>query len=204
MSFVPAGVLETGFADPVLDSQAIFRLILDALAKPGTIHSVCDFVTEAPLGLQPATAACLLCLADYETPIFLPEWLRGGTAQRFLAFYTGARVTDEPLRASLAVIEGDSHECRLSHFDQGDDRYPDRSATLLVQCAHLNDGPPITLEGPGIKTTTTIAPSGLHDDFWQDVEANHALYPCGVDLIFCSGDRLMGLPRSSRIIRGVI
>lgn len=201
MTHFTANALEPGFADPVLDSQAVFRLILDAVAKPGITHSISDFLTDIPLGLHPATAACLLCLADYETPVFLPQWLQNSAVKRFLAFHTGAPVTEKPEEAAFAVVEGDSHECRLSDFALGDDRYPDRSTTVLVQCALLTGGERVSLEGPGIKTCMTIAPSDLRNDFWTDVEANHAYYPRGVDLILTSGDRLIGLPRSTRIIR---
>lgn len=201
MSHLTSSAIQPGFSDPVLDSQAVFRLVLDAMAKPGTMHSVSDFLVDVPLGLHPATAACLLCLADYETPVFLPQWLQNSEVKAFLAFHTGAPVTNRPDEAAFAVVEGDSHESRLFDFATGDDRYPDRSATLLVQCALLEGGERVHLEGPGIKTRKTIAPSDLRHDFWPEVDANHALYPCGVDLILCSGDRLMALPRSTRIIR---
>lgn len=199
-----SGAIESGFADPILDSQAVFRLVLDAMAKPGTVYSVCDFVTDVPLGLHPATAACLLCLADYETPVFLPQWLRDGAVPRFLSFHTGASVTADPAEATFAVIDGDSEECRLAHFNTGDDRYPDRAATVIVQCALLDGGEQVGLEGPGIKMRNRIAPSELHHAFWQEVAENNALFPRGVDLIFCAGDRFFGLPRSSRIHRGTI
>lgn len=204
MLHLASSTIEPGFVDPVLDSQAVFRLVLDAMAKPGTVHSVSDFLTDIPLGLHRATAACLLCLADYETPVFLPQWLQNSAVKGFLAFHTGAPVTDKPEEAAFAVVEGDSHESRLSDFAPGDDRYPDRSATLLVQCALLEGGERILVEGPGIKTRKTIAPSDLRHDFWLEVDANHALYPRGVDLILCSGDRLMALPRSTRIIRETV
>lgn len=201
MTQVLTSAIESGFSDPVLDSQAVFRLILEAMSRPGSAHSVSDYVVEVPLGLQPATAACLLSLVDYETPVFLPQWLRDGVIPRFLAFHTGAFVTGNSSEAIFAVIDSDSQECRLSDFSTGDDRYPDRSATIIVQCALLDGGPVIGLEGPGIKTRTYIAPSELHDHFWSDVEANNAIFPRGVDLIFCAGDRLLAVPRSTRIIR---
>jgi alpha-D-ribose 1-methylphosphonate 5-triphosphate synthase subunit PhnH len=201
MSQPVSGTLESGFVDPVLDSQSVFRLVLDAMARPGMVQSVGDFISEVPLGLQPATAACLLSLADYETPIFLPQWLREGAVPRFLAFHTGASVTDNPAEAVFAVIDGDSQECALSSFSTGDDRYPDKSTTVLVQCALLNDGEVVSLEGPGIKTRSRIAPSELHPEFWNEAIANHGLFPRGVDLIFCAGEKLVATPRSSRIIR---
>ena len=33
-------------------------------------------------------------------------------------------------------------------------------------------------------------------DFWQAWADNHALFPCGVDVVFAAGSQLLALPRS--------
>jgi len=43
---------------------------------------------------------------------------------------------------------------------------------------------------------------GLPDDFAAQWAANHTLYPCGVDLVLCAGERLCALPRSVRVEEG--
>jgi alpha-D-ribose 1-methylphosphonate 5-triphosphate synthase subunit PhnH len=57
-------LLDGGFTAPVFQSQAAFRLVIDAMAQPGRIvdlgHSV-----QAPAPLEPAAAAFLATLADY-------------------------------------------------------------------------------------------------------------------------------------------
>jgi alpha-D-ribose 1-methylphosphonate 5-triphosphate synthase subunit PhnH len=47
------------FADPVFESQAAFRAILAAMARPGAIHP-CGQGLEPPAPLSPAAAAAIL------------------------------------------------------------------------------------------------------------------------------------------------
>jgi alpha-D-ribose 1-methylphosphonate 5-triphosphate synthase subunit PhnH len=187
-----------GFSDPVFQSQGAFRALLTALAEPGTRQRVADGITP-PQGLEAATATALLTLADYETPIWLPPALRDGPAGAWLRFHCGAALVTEPGKAVFAVIDGLSPEPPLCAFDAGSDQFPDRSTTLIVQCAALDGGLSVTLRGPGIDGSRVIAPTGLHAGFWAEVAANNARYPLGVDLLLSHGDVAIGLPRSTQI-----
>jgi alpha-D-ribose 1-methylphosphonate 5-triphosphate synthase subunit PhnH len=190
--------LAAGFSRPVFQSQAAFRAVLAALAEPGTVQAVATD-TPAPEGLSLAAATALLTLADYETPIYLPPALRDGPAGAWLRFHCGATLVAEPGGAMFAVLDGADEGPRLAAFSPGLDQFPDRSATLFVQCASLAGGQAVTLSGPGIALRRTISPSGLRNDFWAEVAANAELYPLGVDLVLCAGEQLIGLPRSTRI-----
>ena len=192
-------LLGAGFSDPVFQSQGAFRALLAALSEPGQVRELAIAV-EPPAGLARATALALLTLADYETPIWLPASLRDGPAGAWLRFHCGAALVEDPARAAFAVIDGAALEPKLAAFNPGDDQFPDRSTTVIVQCAALSGGEVVTLEGPGIAGTCEIAPSGLHPGFWGEVAANAELYPCGVDLILSHGAELIGLPRSTQIL----
>jgi alpha-D-ribose 1-methylphosphonate 5-triphosphate synthase subunit PhnH len=50
--------------------------------------------------------------------------------------------------------------------------------------------------GPGIAGESAVAVGGLGADFWQAWACNHALFPCGVDIVFTAGSQLLALPRS--------
>lgn len=191
-------LLGAGFSDPVFQSQTAFRALLAALSEPGQTRELAIAV-EPPAGLERATALALLTLADYETPIWLPASLRDGAAGAWLRFHCGAALVEDPARAAFAVIDGASPEPKLAAFNPGDDQFPDRSTTVIVQCAALAGGETMTLEGPGIAGSCAIAPSGLRPGFWDELAANGALYPCGVDLILSHGAYLIGLPRSTQI-----
>lgn len=190
--------ISPGFSDPVFQSQAAFRALLAALSEPGLVQQVAPGFA-APEGLEPATAIALLTLADYETPIWVSEALRDGPAGAWLRFHCGAALVEEPANAAFAVIDGAKDAPPLSDFNPGNDQFPDRSTTVLVQCAALGGGEAVTLSGPGIPGSREIAPAGLRAGFWNEVAANAELYPLGVDLILSQGEAVIGLPRSTQI-----
>lgn len=192
-------LIGAGFADLVFQSQGVFRALLAAFSEPGLPRDV-GHAVEAPAGLEPATAVALLTLADYETPIWLPAALRDGPAGAWLRFHCGAALVDDPAKAAFAVIDGAALEPKLAAFNAGDDQFPDRSTTVLVQCAGLEGGEAVTLEGPGIPGRRGVAPAGLRPDFWVEVADNASLYPLGVDLLLLHGAQALGLPRSTQIV----
>ncbi|MEZ5854127.1 MAG: phosphonate C-P lyase system protein PhnH [Hyphomicrobiaceae bacterium] len=191
--------LGQAFVDPVLDSQAVFRAVMSALAEPGTVHQL-DQELQAPGNLHPTAARLLLALADFETPIWLSPAL-SETCTRWISFHTGAPIVCPPADAKFAVLDGQDAAHALAAFDPGEERYPDKSATLIVQVASFVGGDAVTLSGPGIATTRSIAPAGLHAGFWSQAVTNHGRYPLGIDMLFVAGDALMGLPRSTAITR---
>lgn len=192
-------LIGAGFSDPVFQSQGAFRALLAALAEPGLIRDL-GAAVPPPAGFETATAIALLTLADYETPIWLPAALRDGAAGAWLRFHCGAALVDDPAAAAFAVIDGGAEAPLLSAFNPGDDQFPDRSTTVIVQCAGLAGGDEVALEGPGIAGSRIVAPTGLRPDFWAEAAANTALYPRGVDLILSHGTQALGLPRSTQIV----
>jgi alpha-D-ribose 1-methylphosphonate 5-triphosphate synthase subunit PhnH len=191
-------LLDGGFTAPVFQSQAAFRLVMDAMAQPGHIvdlgHSV-----QAPAPLEPAAAAVLATLADYDTLVWFGD---NGTdaAASWLTFHTGTAVTKDPSTASFAVLSKNSPVSGWRTFAMGSLSYPDRSATLLLPVESLCDGTPLTIRGPGIETAATIAPRGLPDGFTETMAINAARFPLGFDLLMTCGSELLALPRTTRLV----
>jgi len=192
LAAAPSASLSAGFADPVADAQRCFRAVLDAMARPGRIHTVRGVAPPAPL---PASAAAvLLTLVDHETPLWLDPDL--AAARTWIAFHCGAPFTADASRACVALTRGLPD---LTRFHPGTHEEPETSATLIVTVAALGTGAAFRLSGPGLRKPEMLRIDGLPADFVQVWRRNHGQFPRGVDLVLCAGDRLAALPRSVAI-----
>jgi alpha-D-ribose 1-methylphosphonate 5-triphosphate synthase subunit PhnH len=188
----------TAFTEAAFASQAAFRALMDAFARPGEIRRVSGVPVPAPAPLTPTTAALLQTLADYETPVWLDASLAQPAVIEWIRFHTGAPVTDNSLNAAFALI-GDARALPdFAQFSPGSDEYPDRSATLIVQIERFA-GRTLQLQGPGIKTTRSLAAGPLPEDFVVRLAGNRELHPRGLDLVLVAGDQVAALPRSLRL-----
>jgi alpha-D-ribose 1-methylphosphonate 5-triphosphate synthase subunit PhnH len=197
----PATLLAGGFADPPRASQRAFRAVLDAMAHPGRVHAlVPEGFASPPLGI--AAGALLLTLTDADTPVWLHPAC--AAAAPWLRFHAGCPIVAEPADAAFAVAPGEALP-PLHGLAGGTAEAPHLSATLLVLAQAIDDAADAAawcLHGPGIATTRRLAVAGLAADFPVAWAANHARFPCGIDVIFCAGDRLAALPRSVRLDAG--
>jgi alpha-D-ribose 1-methylphosphonate 5-triphosphate synthase subunit PhnH len=189
--------LAAGLPDTVQASQQAFRAVLDALARPGRTHEV--GVTLPDVALGGACARLLLSLCDEETPVW---WQDADTGvQSWLQFHTGARVTQQPKAASFAVLNRLGEAPELADFAVGSGESPEFSTTLVIELPALQGGPVLEWRGPGIQDMQRVSLVGVPSSFWAQWQANHAAFPCGVDIVFTCGDRAMGLPRTTRVRR---
>lgn len=186
--------LMAGLADPVLDSQSVFRSILRAMSFPGRRQSL-DIKAPAPEPLGQAMAGLCLTLLDVDTPVWLDPRANTPAVADHLKFHCGTPLVTAPDDARFAVIAAPREMPRLASFDAGSDQYPDRSATLLIQVPTLDRGRAVRLTGPGIKDHAMLFAAGLPAWFWEDWSANGRLFPTGVDVILTCGADLVGLPR---------
>lgn len=185
-----------GFEQPVFEAQAVFRTLMDCMARPGTIGGIGATVTP-PAPLNAAAGAVALTLCDHDTPVWLTPALAGSALPGWFAFNAGATVTPERQDARLAFIEKGAMLPNLSLFAQGTQEYPDRSTTLVVEIEAFEGGRPLVLTGPGIRTEEEIAPLGLPDMFPHFWSENRQGFPRGVDLILVAGDAILCLPRTT-------
>lgn len=193
--------IHAAFSDAPHEAQAVFRTVMEAMARPGRILPL-QTALASPPPLLPSAAAILLALADFETPL----WLDGALAETgavcdFLRFHTGGKLTAQPEAAVFAAIADPQSMPPLSGFAQGTLDYPDSSATAILQMEKLSaDG--WQIEGPGIHGCTRFGATPLPADFATQLADNRGRFPCGVDLVFATRDAIAALPRSTRLTGG--
>ncbi len=185
--------LTGGFAQPVFEAQATFRLVMDAMAHPGSITSIpADVAAPGSLGI--AQAALLLTLADADTPVLIPA--APPELAAWLAFHTGTRLTTAAEEAVFAFVgRGGTLPGGLP---LGTQDYPDRSATLVIEVEAFGRGETLNLTGPGIKDRTELSVAGLPDGLLTLLADNRTLFPRGIDVLLTAGRDLVALPRSTR------
>ncbi len=190
--------------DPVHDAQRHFRGLLDSMAHPGQIRDL-DCQPLAPAdGLDPAAAAVTLALlnrdctfAAFGYPDAVIDYLRQNTRCPL------ARSGSE---AEYLLFARDSVDLAvLASANTGDPAYPETGATVLIQVNALAPGGlgadtlTVTLQGPGVDGSIRFQMSGVSSAVLGILREKNDEYPLGVDTIFTCGERLVSMPRSSRL-----
>lgn len=184
-----ADTLDGGFADPATDAAHAFRAVMEAMARPGTLREIAGATPPAPL--SPAAGAAILTLCDTDTPLHLAGSADTEAVRAWVAFHTGAPFAG-PENCTFAVGRWEAL-APLSAYPVGTPDYPDRSATLIVECTTLAaEG--AALSGPGIRDRAALS--------LPEVAAfrdNHARFPLGLDFLFTCDTSIAALPRSTRV-----
>src|SRR6185437_12904599 len=119
--------LPAGFADKVISAQSTFRMVMDAMARPGSVQRIAA-VAGSPVTMMHGTAALALTLFDHDTPLWLdPAMATTPDVERWLKFHTSAPIVEDPSVSAFALIADPSSLPALDSFAFGTPEYPDRS-----------------------------------------------------------------------------
>ena len=194
--------LPAGFADKVLSAQSVFRSVMDAMARPGSVQRIVS-AAGAPDAMMRGTAAIALTLFDHDTPVWLDSRMAGmaGVA-KWLKFHTSAPVVADSSIASFALVSDPENLPALDRFAFGSNEYPDRSTTLILQVESLTDGPVVELQGPGIDGMAALRASIQPRNLFERLAINAALFPRGIDVVLVHDDSIVAIPRTTRLVTG--
>jgi alpha-D-ribose 1-methylphosphonate 5-triphosphate synthase subunit PhnH len=196
--FSSLDTLVRGFADPVHDAQTCFRVLLDALARPGTVGSIDVAFDEDVLRRWPAAAfGAMLALADFSTPVWLQH--HDEALVQAIRFHTDAPLAQTPAAAAFAYVADAAALPAPDTFALGTPEAPQGAATVLIRVDALEGGRPLTLSGPGIQSSVRIEPRGIADTFWQARASLASAAPCGIDCYLVCGRSVIGIPRTTRV-----
>ena len=195
---VPYQIGAPGFQDPVAQSQATFRHLMDAIAHPALPRAFTS--RTASCGPLSANAtAVLLTLVDQDTPLWLDQALASSDEVRnFVAFHCGAPLLTDPSRAAFAFFADAQAMSPLTRFALGEPDYPDRSTTIVAQVdCFSSDGPGFS--GPGVSGARRFGFNPAPADFSSQWALNSAGFPLGLDIFLIGSTELAALPRSLRL-----
>lgn len=192
--------------EPVADSQATFRVVLDAMARPGSVGILPATDSRCPLPGGRALATVALTLLDHEVTFAIVPGL-GEAAEdfaRYLAATTGGRLAgiDE---ADYVFARGPLARGVLASMKRGSLAFPDEGGTLLLLVADFETGEGVvaSLTGPGIPGDRTLTLVGLRAENLAERRAANAEMPRGVDLLLVDPTgRVLCLPRTTQIAAG--
>jgi alpha-D-ribose 1-methylphosphonate 5-triphosphate synthase subunit PhnH len=204
MMTIDMTTLVPGFNDTVHDAQRVFRALLDALSRPGSIVAIDSALPgnhamrDGLAGRVPLAAfASLLALTDYSTPVYLHHEDRMfGDALRF---HASAPLTNDCREASFVYLDDAANMPSLQAFSQGEPETPEDAATLFIRVPSLTEGEALNWTGPGIEAKSTVRIAGLSREFWRERAALTAQFPCGIDCYFVAGSAIVGLPRTTHV-----
>jgi alpha-D-ribose 1-methylphosphonate 5-triphosphate synthase subunit PhnH len=192
--------MPAGFADKVLAAQSTFRSVMDAMARPGTVQRI-QAVSGVPAPMMRGAAAIALTLFDQDTPVWLDSKLAATMdVAKWIKFHTSAPVIADPAVCAFAVVADPAALPSFEHFAFGTGEYPDRSTTIILQVASLTEGPAYELRGPGIDGATILRAAIGVPDLLDRLALNASLFPRGIDLVLVSGESIVALPRTTRLV----
>lgn len=162
-----------------------FLALLWALAHPGSVQTL---PTPSETSALPLIGSALL---DLETTFYTPDAALTDVLRR-----TGARSVPPTAAAYhfYPVLDAGALDA-IALAATGTPLRPDESALLIIGCPLT--GHPVTLRGPGIHGTIAAPIGALPAAFWA-LRMAALRYPLGWDAVLVDGQRITGLPRTTR------
>jgi alpha-D-ribose 1-methylphosphonate 5-triphosphate synthase subunit PhnH len=194
--------------DPVFDAQQHYRLLLDAMARPGTIRVLPQPAISVPDGLTAAAALAGFALLNADVTFYADG---DESVSRYLVVNTSARPVERTL-ADFIFADGASPAELLAGVKTGTLAYPEEGATLVAGVKAMAADPEalrdashtgvlgVRLQGPGIAGERKFFVSGLNSRLLEALRECNLEFPLGIDLVLADADRrIVCVPRSARL-----
>lgn len=183
------------------ESQHVFRVLLDAFSRPGTI---CQFPPALVARMDPGLIP-IACLASQGVPVFICS--RGaGELGHALELATGGHLSALVDAKLIAVLEPETLDWNL--IPVGEPLRPDLAAQVSLRVRCNLDGDTngtegwsgFTVSGPGVRDSLTVRLDPGTLDLSRFIDARTNTAPCGFDAwLIDDAGRVVGLPRTSHV-----
>lgn len=192
------------FNTEVLRMQQAFRQVLDAFARPGTLHTLPLPVGEDPIpGLTRSFDTAVRLLVDQGVTFSCPGCPE---LEQAIVFATRSRAVPVSQAAFVlvpAIARVGALQAAFSQASGGQLISPEKGATLIVACGDLSTAPSpglrqLDISGPGVQGVRSVF---MSDVSWAQARNARAFeYPCGVDVLLVQeGGTVLAVPRTSRV-----
>jgi alpha-D-ribose 1-methylphosphonate 5-triphosphate synthase subunit PhnH len=207
MTITPTGAAlpptDETFRDPVRANQHIFRVLLDALANPGTARPliVHPQVAAEDLAIKPYVASALVTMLDHEVTLHIAHSDDASDLQNFIVRRTRVEFAREE-EADFIVADTSLEASLPERLKRGGLEYPDDGATLIISgigfATPADADLVLTLSGPGIPETRTLHLTDLDPEVIASRNRAVANYPTGIDvLLIDEAGTVVGIPRTT-------
>ncbi len=169
--------------------QALFRILMNAMAHPGRGYSLQDCIannTRTSLAVLATLLDGEVSLADPHCLLDDRDWplLQAKSATNDQADY----ILCDALQAADFVPKIGSLVC------------PEQSATLIMVMKSLTAGElALQLSGPGIQTTTSCHWQGMDHSWLTLREQCNASFPLGIDMLLLADSSITAIPRTTHV-----
>jgi len=168
--------------------QQLFRSLLNAMARPGSLGSIVTPTNNEIIGL-PVLAVLVdaaVSVADPHQLLQKNDWLLLQTTEK-------PADTADYILCNGNFVPDFAPKC-------GTLTCPEQSATLIIAVNGFHAGTThLQLKGPGIAESTNLLIDGL-DPSWIQVRQDWVCeFPLGVDLFLVSETQLAAIPRTTKV-----
>lgn len=173
--------------------QSVYRSILNAFSYPGTVLELSYPMDSLSLVLATLVDSSVkLADLDHSVPRELGPLLGCSPANFEEADFIVCSGASFPVPDRLP---------RLGSLD-----HPHLGATLFLVCSELKvhanagqSGLAIGVSGPGVEFCNELYVTGLCTEWLESRNVWVARFPMGVDIVLCAANRVVGIPRTSKL-----
>jgi|GEM_PF-971361 len=187
--------------DKIFDAQEHFRILLDAMAHPGTIYSF----SEKDLAIGPEIPQGIYFIAFALLNADVRFAFLGSQMEEAIAYIhqTTSSQVGKPEEVEFLFMPGTGDPSILHAVKTGNLSYPEEGASLVVYLESIHEVPTesaleIHLKGPGIESEQILFLKGIHISFFEILKEINAEFPLGIDTYFVDEkNQLIAIPRSN-------
>jgi alpha-D-ribose 1-methylphosphonate 5-triphosphate synthase subunit PhnH len=198
----------------IYDSQKIFRLILDCMARPGKINQLPKLDLKVPAGADAHILGILRTLLDQRVSfsVTADNPAIREAIQDYLVINTGSSPRDVKEADFVYSVDGYTHG-QVLNMKRGRLEFPEEGGAIVYNVKQII--PPernlqeqessstirLRLRGPGIQGEQRIALDGWRlEDEILDLVRTREFFPLGVEAFFVDeAGKVICLPRTTKI-----